>query len=485
MHIIKKIIPTFIFGIVLCTPLTFAEKNIKKIDISTQEILSQKNIKSQKKLEIPEPIHLVLDTRIFTINFKNNMELLQKVPTHFLKIKGQRIPLDLKEKLLTSPKLFPIETEFNYKISPEGLNDYLNTAGLIGYKPKTDIKLTKMKKGWIKISGYPTQEYFEIDQKQLLTLLNHALSEEVSFVRVPAFKTYPKVIADKEIQDQGIKEIIAIGRSNFSGSSAARRQNILAAIRKYNGMVLKKGQTFSFNGILKSVEKKDGFVEELVIKGGENKKEMGGGVCQVSTTVFRAAFSGGFPIVKRRNHSYAVSYYKPHGFDATIYLGGQDFKFKNDTPGDILIQGFTSGANLYFVFYGTNDKREVSLSGPFISNYRKAPAPEILETDLLAPGVTKVVSGAHDGFYARWNRTITDSTGKTTTEKLESSYRPWPAKVLKGRSKTKKVEEIIPEKNNKPALTPPTKKSNKLSLQDRIKKKKNQNKTQKIRTPNY
>jgi vancomycin resistance protein YoaR len=79
---------------------------------------------------------------------------------------------------------------------------------------------------------------------------------------------------------------------------------------------------------------------ELVIKKEGTVPEFGGGLCQVSSTAFRAAMNGGLPITQRRNHAYAVQYYAPQGTDATIYPGVVDLKFINDTPGDILIWAF-------------------------------------------------------------------------------------------------------------------------------------------------
>jgi vancomycin resistance protein YoaR len=131
-----------------------------------------------------------------------------------------------------------------------------------------------------------------------------------------------------------------------------------------NGVIIQPGEEFSFNQYLGPVRADTGFVPELVIKRSGTKPEFGGGVCQVSSTVFSTAVRAGLPITERRNHSYAVSYYEP-GTDATIYTGSVDLKFVNDTPGAILLWSTVQpGGILALDFYGTNDGREILVEEP-------------------------------------------------------------------------------------------------------------------------
>ena len=180
---------------------------------------------------------------------------------------------------------------------------------------------------------------------QGLQEINHAVSEPV-------------------LNQQGINELIGVGLSNFSGSSHSRRHNIFNAIKKFDGQIVKQGEEFSFNNILDNAGPDNGFVLSKVIIRGMTKWGWGGGVCQVSTTLFRSAYNAGLPISARRNHSFQVPYYKPQGFDATIYLGGQDLKFINTTPGDIMMQFVVDGDNLITLLYGTRDRSTV-VNGPW------------------------------------------------------------------------------------------------------------------------
>lgn len=384
-----------------------------------------------EEIKTPTSLKLVFEDRILQLNFNTHPQLLKQETQHFLEMSGVSIALDMENLLPEIAELLPIQTKFTTVIDPNALHEYFTLSSFVLKEEGSPLEIQLNEKGQILFEGGSPEDGFTIDYDRLTALLNHALKKGSTYIRVPAKKIFSPVIVAPELEERGIKEIIAIGESNFTGSSPARRQNILAAIKKYNGLIIPQGETFSFNKILKSVDAKDGFVPEMVIKGDKTEKEFGGGVCQVSTTVFRAAFNGGFPLVNRRNHSYAVPYYKPFGLDATIYLGAQDFQFKNDTPGDLLIQSYVKGDDLHFIFYGTSDGRKVKLEGPFVSNYRNAPDPKVFETAELPYGQEKIASEGHAGFRAEWVRHI-EKEGQIETDNLVSNYRPWAAQVIRG-----------------------------------------------------
>jgi vancomycin resistance protein YoaR len=205
----------------------------------------------------------------------------------------------------------------------------------------------------------------------------------------------------KALNSLGITELIARGESKFNGSPKNRRTNIAVGVDKIKGVIIKPGEEFSFNKYLGPVEKEYGFVPELVIKKTGTVPELGGGLCQVSSTTWRAAMQAGLPITQRKNHSYAVQYYAPQGTDATIYPGVIDLKFINDTPGAILIWPYLKDKDtLIFDFYGTKDDREVVLEKP-------------IQYDRKSDGSMK----------ASWTRHVTKN-GVTTTNEFKSVYLP-------------------------------------------------------------
>jgi vancomycin resistance protein YoaR len=203
------------------------------------------------------------------------------------------------------------------------------------------------------------------------------------------------------LNDLGINELVARGTSNFKGSPKNRRHNIKIGVEKFQGLIIKKGEEFSFNKYLGPVEAEQGFLPELVIKASGTIPELGGGLCQVSSTTFRAAMEAGLKITQRKNHAYAVQYYAPQGTDATIYPGVVDLKFVNDTPGDILVwPHFVGNDDLIFDFYGTKDNRQVTLSKP-------------RQYDRKSDGSMK----------AEWIQTVTKD-GVTSTSTFKSVYQP-------------------------------------------------------------
>jgi vancomycin resistance protein YoaR len=203
-------------------------------------------------------------------------------------------------------------------------------------------------------------------------------------------------VSDENIDNLGIKELIGEGVSYFPGSSAARLQNISVGTSRYRGVLLKPGQVFSFGEILGEVGPAQGYAESKVILDGRQEFQYGGGLCQVSSTIFRAALNAGLPILERTNHAFQVSYYtQPFGVpgvDATIYYPAVDFKFKNDTSKHILIEPELAGTTLTFRFYGTKEK-EGKIRGPFFnfgSTDVNAPSQTTFYRDIIVNGaVTK------------------------------------------------------------------------------------------------
>lgn len=187
-------------------------------------------------------------------------------------------------------------------------------------------------------------------------------SEEIR-IELVIEERQPEITLDK-INDLGINKLLARGESNFGGSPKFRIHNINAGAKKISGILIKPGEEFSFNSFLGPVDASTGYLPELVIKKGAVTPEYGGGLCQVSTTLFRAAVLAGLPILERHPHSIPVHYYNPQGFDATIYPGVSDLRFKNDTPAYILIQPEINGSQINFQIYGTDDGRKVILDGP-------------------------------------------------------------------------------------------------------------------------
>ena len=206
-----------------------------------------------------------------------------------------------------------------------------------------------------------------------------------------AATTTPADVNENNLASLGITSQISEGQTTFPGSSAARLTNVRVGAAKYNQVLLKPGEQFSFGKILGDVGPAQGYLPELVILGNHEEKQYGGGLCQVASTAFRAALLAGLPINQRSNHSFAVSYYTaPYGVpgvDATIYYPQVDLKFTNDTGHYILIQTIMTGTSLTFDFYGTKTKSGVIRGPNFItgSTDAKQASQTVFYRDVLDP----------------------------------------------------------------------------------------------------
>lgn len=235
-----------------------------------------------------------------------------------------------------------------------------------------------------------------------------------------------------------IKQLVATGSSRFAGSSVERVNNIQVAAAKLDGIVVAPGATFSFLSALGPITKDAGYMEGLTIVGDATVPGIGGGVCQVSTTIFRAAFFAGVPIVERHQHTYRVGYYEqdgsPVGFDAAVYDPGVDFRFRNDTEHAILIHSAVDPATstISFNFYSTPAAREIKLAVSRTNDVKAGPRLPDTPDPTLPKGVRKQVEWSADGADATIRRTVALGGQTLFTDAFFSRYAPWREKWVIG-----------------------------------------------------
>lgn len=260
--------------------------------------------------------------------------------------------------------------------------------------------------------------------------------EKTASVNLPVATALPTLLTE-DVNLLGIKELIGRGTSLFRGSIPGRVHNIALAASRLNGLLIKPGEVFSFNKALGDVSVYTGYRQAYVIRDGRTVLGDGGGVCQVSTTFFRAALNSGLPIIERHAHSYRVGYYeqdsKP-GIDATVYSPSVDLKVKNDTPAHVLIQARadTEGMSLVFELYGTKDGRTAEVSTPRVWDIRPAPPPLYQDDPTLPAGTLKQIDFAAVGAKAAFDYKVTKSGEVIYQKTFTSNYRPWQAVYLRG-----------------------------------------------------
>ena len=255
-----------------------------------------------------------------------------------------------------------------------------------------------------------------------------------------------KFILDKPVlndevtgSELGVTELIHSETSYFYGSSRDRVHNITIAAEKFHGLMIPPGETFSMAEALGDISLENGYAEALIIAGGQTIAGVGGGVCQVSTTLFRAAFFAGFPIVERYSHAYRVSYYEKvaggardarlAGLDATVYVPVVDFKFTNDTPYWVLMETYVNPtySSIQWKFYSTSDGRSVDWTTTGPTNTVEAPQPKYEENPDLKEGEIKQVDWAAEGADVTVNRSVIRDGDVLFHDTFFTHYRPWQA----------------------------------------------------------
>ena len=255
-------------------------------------------------------------------------------------------------------------------------------------------------------------------------------------INIPIKILKPDITTEK-VNSLGIKELIGEGISFFKNSIPSRVYNIALASTRLNGVLIAPNEEFSFNKALGDISGFTGYKQAYIIQNGKTVLGDGGGVCQVSTTLFRALLNAGVPIVERHAHAYRVSYYEqnsPPGFDATIYTPSVDLKFKNDTGKYILVQTSIDPniQKLTFSLFGTSDGRQVVLSEPVVTN-RTPPPSDTYQDDLTLPkGVVKQVDFAVEGAKVSFTRQVAKDEKVIISDKFVSNFQPWGAVYLRG-----------------------------------------------------
>jgi len=251
--------------------------------------------------------------------------------------------------------------------------------------------------------------------------------------------TEPPVTDNATAESLGISELVSSYNSYFYGSSNERIQNIQIASARFHGLLVPPGATFSMANALGDVSLDNGYAEALIILGDRTIQGVGGGVCQVSTTLFRTVFFGGYPIVERHPHAYRVGYYEQTsggghnadlaGLDATVFVPVVDFKFTNDTPNWLLMETYVnvSARRLTWKFYSTSDGRSVSWETTGPQNTVEPPEPTYEENPSLNQGQIKQVDWAAEGADITVTRTVSRDGSVLNQDTFTTHYLPWRA----------------------------------------------------------
>lgn len=334
--------------------------------------------------------------------------------------------------------------ELLFALNKEKVKLYLETLVPFINMPAKDAKFVmendKVKEFEANQSGLALNEektYADLDS--VFRQRNFHPAELAKTVTVSVDIVEPNV-AMSSVNDLGILEIVGTGYSTFKDSHTNRIKNIANAVKRLNGVLIKPGEEFSANKYAGPYTKENGFLPEQVIKGDKIVPEVGGGMCQIGTTLFRMAMNTGLPISERRNHSLVVGYYADPvngnpGTDATLYEPSLDLKFINDTGNYMLLQTSIDydKQQLVFTLWGRSDGRKGSYTHPEVSKWIPAGAPKEIVSANLKPG-EKTCQAAFRGAVTSFTYTIISASGEKTERVFDSYYRPLPQICVVGQS---------------------------------------------------
>lgn len=299
--------------------------------------------------------------------------------------------------------------------SPQRLEAYVEGLAEQVNRPATEASIAAFDTQTYEFQFNPAKPGAELDTDALKAAIVESIQGGGGSVNLPIAVIQPQVSTDEVASQYGL---IDYAITNASSSSKSRINNIVKAMSFINGTCLRPGETFSFNDTVGQRTAARGFKMAGAYSGGDITQDIGGGICQVSTTLFNAAVKADMEIVERHNHSLTV-HYVDKGKDATVDWGHQDFKFKN-----------TSDDNIYICCYLTDDKRvRFGIFGKLLPNGEKITLEskttevtkaqtEYQPSSFLAPGQTYLLQEGRNGYKAEAYKVRWDAAGNEISREL-------------------------------------------------------------------
>lgn len=412
--------------------------NILKTNINMQitynkEILSDmiKNI----NLEIPEAVKQVTyeinDDKLIITNGKSGIEVQED------KLEEQIID-NIKDQLkdVINDIKIPTKKVEAKKIDIEKIHDEIYKEAKDAYIEDEPFKLHVEENG--------------LDFNISMEEAKRIISEEKEEYEIPLKITKPKVKTE-DLGDKIFKQTLSKYTTIYDAGNKSRANNIALACKTINGTIILPGETFSYNKVLGNTTKEKGYQLGGAYVGGKVVKAYGGGICQVSTTLYNSVLYANLEIVERYNHSYAVSYV-PAGRDATVSYGGKDFKFKNNRKYPIKIVANAKNGVVNISLKGIKEDKEYDIeisssvlsTTPFETTYQ--------DNNTLAEGKQKIIQKGHNGYKSKAYK-IVKYNGKVISKTLLSSdtYKPMNRIIEKGTKKnsSKSSDETKSESDEK------------------------------------
>lgn len=402
-----------------------------------QQLLKDNIISNLTSGNFDETINLTLNP----VGYIPDTPTLELIKTKAQKFIGKNITLSLDDnKTVINDSTLISWLNFETEFKDQKIIEYITNLALSLDHPPIDA-VFKFENNKV-LEFQPAKDGVVVNQEELKNLILQSIpklinsSDKTTNITIPISNAKPK-INNSDVNDLGIKELIGKGTSSFRHSSTTRNENITKGTSIVNRILVAPGDTFSFIKSLGEVSLEAGYKKAYIIRNGKTELDVGGGICQVSTTLFRAMLDAGLNIVQRQAHAYRVSYYeedsKP-GFDATVFIPSPDLQFINDTGHYVLVQNTLDMTNrrLTYEIYGTSDGRKSEIASYRQWDYTAAP-PDIWIDDPTLP-VGKTIQDEHaiPGLKTSFDWTVTKDGQILHKKTFTSNYVPWAAVYRRG-----------------------------------------------------
>lgn len=446
-NILKNITLALSITIIIVSPLAFfyiyfLNRIYPNIYIAETNVSGKTPYEAQKlvnpKTNLPEKLTLNYNNKTFIIKtdtLQLNFNKEKTINRAYILGRTGNIVFDLTQiiSLIQGKINYPLELDFNEENLKASIDKIAKEIDIAPTDAKFIMEGNKVK------TFSPETGGLKVDKEKLIeTITNEIKKNDIEdiAINIPTKVLSPQ-IKSSDINNLGIKEIIGSGTSRFAGSISSRIFNINLAASRIDGSLIAPGGTFSFNNTVGDISSTSGYQQAYVIQNGQTVLGDGGGVCQVSTTLFRAAMNSGLPIMERHAHAYRVHYYEEDaapGFDATVYTPSVDFKFQNNTANYILIQTQIDLRNLTltFNFYGTKDERTIEITKPSLWGASSAPESLYIDDPTLPVGQIKQIDWSAPGLKSQFEYTVLKNGDTINHQFFYSNFQPWQAKFLRG-----------------------------------------------------
>jgi vancomycin resistance protein YoaR len=362
---------------------------------------------------------------------KQQAENILKAPVDFLhdgktfKVAADKVAPALKVKVVDEPGKAKGST-LVLEADPAVLKEKIVAANSAVNRAPKDASFTV---SGDKVTLQPSQNGATIDTGPAARELVALGAGDRKPIALPSV-VQPAALTTEAASKLGIKQRIAHYTTPFDARNAPRVGNIDRMASAMDGKVLKPGEVFSLNDTTGPRTVANGYQEAGVLVDGELVPGIGGGVCQVATTLFNSVFTAGLDVVQRSNHSLFVSSY-PTGKDAMVNFPSQDLKFKNDTEFGLLLKARVSARELTVSIYSSPLGRTVTESTSPQTN-PKVPEVKYIEDPTLPKGTEVVSAEGKPGFDVTVTRKVTAGGKVLHSDNFVSKYRPWKRVIKRG-----------------------------------------------------